>query len=74
MSYNRVKSQKDVNLRVVKCIGEAHSNPYIDHCMICMPYWENYVVCIQCGYKVVPTSFGYSCRHCKIIYMGKIGE
>lgn len=29
---------------MVKCTGEAHSNPYIDHCMICMPNWGSYPV------------------------------
>lgn len=23
----------------MKCYGEAHSNPLIDHCAICMPNW-----------------------------------
>ena len=22
-----------------KCSGEAHSNPFIDHCGVCMPHW-----------------------------------
>lgn len=22
-----------------RCTGEAHSNPYIDHCPVCMPGW-----------------------------------
>ncbi len=21
------------------CSGEAHSNPFIDHCSMCMPHW-----------------------------------
>lgn len=25
--------------RLVPCPGSAHSNPYIDHCMLCMPRW-----------------------------------
>jgi hypothetical protein len=25
--------------RVTQCRGEAHSNPWIDHCYECMPYW-----------------------------------
>lgn len=25
--------------RKVPCTGEAHSNPYIDHCMRCAPEW-----------------------------------
>lgn len=24
---------------LVKCNGEAHSNPFIDNCMVCMPRW-----------------------------------
>jgi hypothetical protein len=26
----------------VKCTGEAHSNPYIDHCFVCLPHWGHY--------------------------------
>lgn len=22
-----------------ECYGEAHANPYIDHCMVCLPNW-----------------------------------
>jgi len=22
-----------------KCLGEAHSNPFIDSCCVCMPHW-----------------------------------
>ena len=25
---------------VTRCIGEAHNNPFFDHCNICMPNWE----------------------------------
>lgn len=32
-----------------KCIGEAHSNPHIDHCAICMPYWGEYPRCPYCA-------------------------
>jgi hypothetical protein len=24
---------------ITKCNGEAHSNPFIDNCMVCMPRW-----------------------------------
>ena len=24
---------------LIKCHGEAHSNPFIDHCMLCAPRW-----------------------------------
>ena len=30
---------KLVTTGLVPCTGEAHSNPYIDHCMMCAPYW-----------------------------------
>jgi hypothetical protein len=26
-------------VQLVKCKGEAHSNPFIDHCGVCMPRW-----------------------------------
>lgn len=29
-----------------KCNGEAHSNPYIDHCGVCMPHWGKYPVAV----------------------------
>ena len=25
--------------RMIPCTGEAHSNPFIDNCMVCMPLW-----------------------------------
>lgn len=30
----------------VKCNGEAHGNPYIDHCGVCMPFWGRYPVAV----------------------------
>lgn len=29
---------------LVACCGEAHSNPYIDHCALCMPLWG---ICVE---------------------------
>ena len=29
-------------LVVEKCTGDAHSNPFIDHCMVCLPHWGSY--------------------------------
>lgn len=29
-----------------KCNGEAHSNPYIDNCGVCMPFWGSYPVAV----------------------------
>ena len=30
----------------VKCTGEAHSNPFIDNCWTCMPFWGSYPVAV----------------------------
>lgn len=50
------------------CTGEAH-NPAvagnIDHCMICMPWWERYPVCAECGCKPRETARYYICPKCK---------
>jgi hypothetical protein len=27
------------DVELVPCPGEAHSNPFIDHCMLCAPRW-----------------------------------
>lgn len=60
-------------VKLAKCTGEAHSNPYIDNCMICAPYWEEYPTCSACGSKLpkkqelngVRTYRGSGCRDCK---------
>lgn len=31
------------------CNGEAHSNPFIDNCWICMPFWGEFPACPSCG-------------------------
>lgn len=46
-----------------KCKGEAHTNPYIDNCLICMPYWEKYPSCPYC--KGVDITEKGKCRNCK---------
>jgi hypothetical protein len=33
------KHAKVVTTELVPCTGEAHSNPHIDHCMLCAPRW-----------------------------------
>lgn len=48
-----------------KCTGEAHSNPYIDNCMICMPFWESYPICPM--HKIKLTSAGF-CKTCRKFY------
>ncbi len=60
-------------VKLVKCTGEAHSNPYIDNCMICAPYWEEYPACSNCGSKLpkkqelngTRTYRGNGCDECK---------
>lgn len=31
--------QRKATGRMIPCSGEAHSNPFIDHCMQCAPRW-----------------------------------
>lgn len=54
----------------IKCEGEAHSNPMIDHCGICMPYWAEFPVCPSCGEKLRRTKSGIKgkCDLCKKFY------
>lgn len=47
----------------VKCSGEAHSNAYIDHCSICMPWWSEYPTCPRCKSRL-SSSKGF-CRKCQ---------
>ena len=35
----------------VKCTGEAHSNPYIDHYGVCMPHWGSYPSAVPKDWK-----------------------
>lgn len=30
--------------REIECYGEAHKNPNIDHCMICLPNWDRIAI------------------------------
>jgi hypothetical protein len=46
----------------VICTGEAHSNPYIDNCGVCMPYWGRYPMCPACNKKLKDTGYCYGCR------------
>lgn len=36
----------------IDCEGDAHSNPHIDHCTVCLPFWEHYPACPACGFKL----------------------
>lgn len=36
----------------VKCNGEAHSNPFIDNCGVCLPHWGKYPIAIPKGYSL----------------------
>ncbi len=44
-----VRAEQDLLTEIFKlvfqeCTGEAHGNPHIDHCMVCMPRWGKVVV------------------------------
>jgi predicted amidophosphoribosyltransferase len=50
----------------VKCPGEAHTPEVhggMDHCSICMPWWDEYPTCPNCGHRL-SSSKGY-CRTCQ---------
>ncbi len=50
------------------CNGEAHGNPYIDHCMVCMPWWGSYPICPYCGkagYRARTGRMRMKCALCK---------
>jgi hypothetical protein len=51
-----------------RCNGDAHQNPMIDHCGICIPYWEVYPTCPLCHKKVSTTKrspFAFYCGSCR---------
>jgi hypothetical protein len=50
---------------IKKCDGEAHGNPYIDNCGICMPFWEYYPLCPKDHAKLNETGY---CPLCKKFY------
>lgn len=60
----------------VKCNGEAHSNPHIDHCGVCMPYWGEYPKCPYCGStKLGNKSLKTKCKKCgKMVDMTRGNE
>lgn len=31
-----------------RCTGEAHSNPHIDNCSVCSPFWARIACCPSC--------------------------
>lgn len=47
----------------VLCTGEAHSNAYIDNCMLCSPFWRQYPTCTSCGFKLKRTPKFYRCKN-----------
>lgn len=58
-----------------KCNGEAHSNPHIDHCGVCMPWWGEYPLCPYCGTSPRRNSGGEKarCRGCGKYFTMKRG-
>jgi hypothetical protein len=55
---------KKIEIEWVECSGEAHSNAFIDHCMVCMPFWGKYPVCVTCERKCRETKVFYICPTC----------
>jgi hypothetical protein len=46
MIFDRMAHEGRTELyNVTQCTGEAHSNPYIDHCGVCAPFWGVVVKC-----------------------------
>jgi hypothetical protein len=41
------------------CTGEAHSNAFIDNCMVCMPMWGQVVVQDRIPTAFEDSNFGY---------------
>jgi hypothetical protein len=41
-------------VELIKCNGEAHSNPHIDHCMICAPRWGWREVMVERRFDALP--------------------
>jgi hypothetical protein len=55
---------------VVHCIGEAHSNPYIDNCSMCMPYWGHVPLCPTHDRKLAESGYCRLCR--KYYFIGRL--
>lgn len=51
-----------------ECRGEAHRNPYIDHCMVCLPWWGRYPTCSACGSKLRERRNDLICDKCKLVH------
>jgi len=51
----------------IECPGEAHKNPYIDHCSVCMPDWGEFFLCPKCGSRLIPGNLDYKrwCKTCR---------
>lgn len=67
------KSRKSTRVaHWVKCTGAAHTEPGIDNCGKCMPYWGGYAVCPTCvdedahpiALKLADSRKSGSCRAC----------
>lgn len=51
MAKTKVKTTKQLAV-MTACTGEAHRNPYIDNCGVCMPQWGFVLSCAQCGTRL----------------------
>jgi hypothetical protein len=47
------------------CNGEAHKNPYIDHCMVCLPYWSKIYICPNHNNRLADNGW---CEECSKYY------
>ncbi len=54
-----------IKAEIKECIGIAHDNSFINHCMRCLPFWGKIPVCPEHYYKL--TKKGY-CKDCKKHY------
>ena len=47
------------------CTGEAHSNPYIDNCGVCMPEWGRIPFCPNCWHERLVESSNAEKLYCR---------
>ena len=54
-----------IKAKMIKCTGEAHTNPYIDNCMVCEPFWGLIPICPDCEDKLLPKG---NCQTCEKVF------
>lgn len=48
----------------IDCTGAAHTNPFIDNCGICAPYWERIPLCEKHRWKLSIRGMRVECEKC----------